>query len=211
MDARSLELWLVRHGETMASAAKRIAGWLDTPLTPRGREEARALRPVLDGRRFDGVWSSDLSRAVETARLAWGEAVPDRRLREVSFGDLEGRPFAETGVPADRQVLAFRGFAAPGGEHLDQARERVSGFLEALPDGRHLLFVHGGVIRLLTQDVGLDAFLPTGSVLGLAWLPRRILFVRMPPGKRPFGAGPDLDLRGLPVVDWTTGLGSSAS
>ena len=53
-------------------------------------------------------------------------------------------------------------------------------FTTELPAGRHLLFVHGGVIRVLTQDLGLDRFVPTGTLVGLDWSERRVLFVREP-------------------------------
>src|SRR5512143_1769281 len=88
------ELWLVRHGETPASGGRTLAGWADVPLTEHGEQQARALRPALEGERFDGVWSSDLQRAVRTACLAFDhEARPDQRLREMSFGQLEGLPW----------------------------------------------------------------------------------------------------------------------
>ena len=51
---------------------------------------------------------------------------------------------------------------------------------DSLEPGRHLLFVHGGVIRALTQDLGLDRFVATGSVVGLDWEASEILFVREP-------------------------------
>ena len=54
----------------------------------------------------------------------------------------------------------------------------IGGFVDELPRGRHLLFVHGGVIRILTQDLGVDRFVPTGSVVGVDWTHRRLLFVR---------------------------------
>jgi probable phosphoglycerate mutase len=56
-------------------------------------------------------------------------------------------------------------------------RDRVVAFVAALEPGRHLLFVHGGVIRVLTQDLGMDRFVPTGSVVGLDWTAARVLFV----------------------------------
>jgi probable phosphoglycerate mutase len=86
-----LELWLVRHGETAASRDGTLAGWINVPLTERGLDQARAIRPVLEGENFTAVWSSDLDRAVTTARLAWGEPRVEPRLREINFGELEGR------------------------------------------------------------------------------------------------------------------------
>lgn len=176
----ALELWLVRHGETTFSASKRVAGWSNPPLTDNGRRQAEALRSVIDGRRFDGVWSSDLERAVESARLAWGEPRTDRRLRECHFGALEGCTYEEADSTYREVFHEFRGFQAPDGESHEDLRNRVLGFLESLPSGRHLLFVHGGVIRVLTQDLGVDRFIPTGSLLALDWEARKVLFLREP-------------------------------
>jgi len=178
VNERGVELWLVRHGETQASRDGTLAGWADVPLTERGIEQARAVLPVLAGERFDGVWSSDLSRAVATARLAWGEPRTDARLREINFGALEGRDWT-TLDPAYKTALSdFDGFNPPGGETLIEVRDRVESFLAELPSGRHLLFTHGGVIRLLTRAVGEDGFVPTGTVVGLDWTRRRLLFKR---------------------------------
>jgi probable phosphoglycerate mutase len=175
-----VELWLVRHGETTYNAARRIAGWCDPPLTDLGRHQAAAVKPKLDGMEFTSVWSSDLQRAVETSRLAWGEAVPDPRIRECSFGIYEGMPFEEVDAADAKVFLGFRDFAMPDGDSHESFLRRIEGFVNALPPGRHLLFVHGGVIRILTQDLGVDRFVPTGSVVGVDWTNRRLLFVREP-------------------------------
>jgi len=169
------ELWLVRHGETPASRGRTLAGWIDVPLTPRGEDEARSLRPQLQGAPFDGVWSSDLRRAITTARLAWGEPRQDGRLREIHFGALEGIAY-ET---MDRQwlegLMRFEGFEAPEGESFVRLRQRVMSFVGDLPPGRHLLFTHGGVVRLLAREVGEDRFVPTGTLLVVDWEGRKLL------------------------------------
>ena len=169
------ELWLVRHGETSASRGRTLAGSEDVPLTERGQEQASAVRPLLKGTVFDGVWSSDLVRAVTTARLAWGEPVQDPRLREMSFGELEGMRW-ETMDPRWQQgLLRFEGFVAPGGESFDDLKARVLAFVEGLPPGRHLVFTHGGVVRLLSREAGEDRFVPTGTLLVLDWDGRLLL------------------------------------
>jgi broad specificity phosphatase PhoE len=177
---RTLELWLVRHGETTYSAEKRVAGWSDPPLTDNGRRQAQALRSVIDGQQFDGVWSSDLVRAVESARLAWGESTADARLRECHFGSLEGCTYQEADTVYGEVFRRFRGFSVPGGESHGDFRKRVCGFVEDLADGRHLLFAHGGVIRVLTQDLGVDRFVPTGSLVGLDWNAGEVTFIHEP-------------------------------
>jgi len=177
---RALELWLVRHGETTYSASKRVAGWSDPPLTDNGRHQAEALRPLIDGRQFMSVWSSDLQRAVESARLAWGEPGTDRRLRECDFGALEGCTYEEADTTYGEVFSEFRDFEAPDGETHEAFRCRVRDFVTSLEPGRHLLFVHGGVIRVLTQDLGVDRFIATGSLVGLDWMAQEVLFVREP-------------------------------
>ena len=177
---RALELWLVRHGETTYSASKRVAGWNNPPLTDNGRLQAEALRSAIDGQQFVGVWSSDLDRAVESARLAWGEPRTDRRLRESNFGALEGCTYEEADTAYGEVFHHFRDFRAPDGESHGELRSRVLDFVDGLEPGRHLLFVHGGVIRVLTQDFGVDRFIPTGSLLGLDWMAGKVLFLREP-------------------------------
>ena len=177
MDHDTVEIWLVRHGETTYNAARRLAGWCDPPLTDLGREQARAVGPKLKGAVFDSVWSSDLQRAVETSRLAWGQAVPDPRIRECNFGIYEGMPFDEVDAADARVFMGFRDFAMPEGDSHESFLGRIEGFVNELGNGRHLLFVHGGVIRILTQDLGVDRFVPTGSVVGVDWTQRRLLFV----------------------------------
>jgi 2,3-bisphosphoglycerate-dependent phosphoglycerate mutase len=195
------ELWLVRHGQTPASLARTLAGWKDVPLTAAGEAQAAALRPVLAAERFCGVWSSDLQRALTSARLAYGEPTADRRLREMSFGRLEGVLW-ETLEPRWQDALTrFEGFEPPGGETFAELQARVFSFVDALPTGRHLVFTHGGVVRLLSREAGEDYFVPTGSLLVMAWEARRIV-------SRRDGAGEAS--RSLPLVGREAGGGRVA-
>jgi probable phosphoglycerate mutase len=180
----ALELWLIRHGETTYSAEKRVAGWSDPPLTENGRRQARALRSVIDGQEFVGVWSSDLDRAIESARLAWGEPRADSRLRECHFGSLEGCTYEQADTVYGEVFHRFRGFEVPGGESHGEFRDRVLSFVDGLIPGRHILFVHGGVIRVLTQDLGVDRFVATGSLVGLDWNGDQVMFLHEPGNTR---------------------------
>jgi probable phosphoglycerate mutase len=159
----SVHLLLVRHGATDWSDAGRFCGWADVPLNARGREEARSLRRGLEGRRFAGVWTSDLTRAAETARLAGRRAAPDARLRELDFGNLEGMRWEDCPVPVRDALLEFDDFLAPGGESVSMLRARVTSFVQGLLDGEHLVFTHGGVIRLFAREMGqVDRIEPGG-------------------------------------------------
>lgn len=170
----SIRLWLVRHGATDWSDAGRLNGWSDVPLNDRGRVQARLLRRQLARRELTGVWSSDLTRATETAQLAVGEPVPDPRLRELDFGSLEGRRWEECPAEGREALVAFDGFGAPQGESVGELRSRVLEFVEALHDGEHLVFTHGGVIRLLLREEGQDRqVLPGELVRVLREIPQR--------------------------------------
>jgi len=76
------------------------------------------------------------------------------------------------------ELTRFEGFAAPGGESIDQLRARVLSFVDELPPGRHALFTHGGVVRVLAREAGEDRFVPTGTLLVVDWDARRLVSVR---------------------------------
>ena len=146
------------------SDAGRFNGWTDVALNERGRAQAHALRDRL-APAYDGIWASDLARAVETAAIASVAAQTDRRLRELDFGELEGKTW--DGCPPDvrRSLLEFDSFVAPGGESTSGLRERVGDFVSSLEPGRHLLFTHGGVIRVLLRARGIDRRVEPGEIV----------------------------------------------
>ena len=89
------------------------------------------------------------------------------RLRELDFGLLEGKRWDDCPADARDALAAFDGFEAPGGESVAQLGSRVLGFVEALPDGEHLLITHGGVIHLLLLDAGADQQVEPGALVRL--------------------------------------------
>ena len=164
-----MTLWLVRHGDTEWSEHGRLCGWADPPLSPAGIEQAARLNPRLRDRPFEGAWSSDLARASEFARLCFGEVRLDARLRELDFGDLEGKTWDEFDEETQEALMRFDGFTAPGGESVETLRERVLGFLADLRRGNHLIFTHGGVIRLLQTLRGPGQPPRPGEMVVLDW------------------------------------------
>ena len=172
MVAVTTRLWLVRHGATDWSEAGRFNGWTDVSLNELGRRQSELLRDHLRATEFDGIWSSDLVRAIETASLAAGDAVADRRLREIDFGALEGLTWAECPAHVREALVAFEGFEAPGGESVSRLSDRVLEFVDGLSHGDHLVFTHGGVIRVLSRGADRDVNVPPGGLLRV--VPRRL-------------------------------------
>jgi alpha-ribazole phosphatase/probable phosphoglycerate mutase len=171
-------IWLVRHGQTQSNADGLFQGQLDVPLNDVGRRQARTVAGVLRDTIFDGVYSSDLSRCVQTAELIVGPSgtpvVQDSALRELHYGILQGTSIHEAASSLTAHGLGEnwksgeftrRGLAAPGGESILQMRRRLNRFLVSL-DAAHppsqgqrvLLILHGGTLRvLLTILLGLPA------------------------------------------------------
>jgi 2,3-bisphosphoglycerate-dependent phosphoglycerate mutase len=98
----TLELWLVRHGETTWNAVGRWQGHADAPLSENGIAQAHRLAARISGQRFDAVISSDLSRASDTARIVAAklEGAPNVILeplwREIDVGDLSGITYEDS-------------------------------------------------------------------------------------------------------------------
>lgn len=155
------DIVLVRHGETVWHHENRYAGSSDVALTALGRRQADILAGWARSNRLTACWSSDLSRAAETlapvAASAGLSPRSDVRLREVDFGDGEGRTAAEMGERFGEQYDAFRddpvSHHLPGGEDPEQAVRRALDCLTDIraevPDGRVLLVWHSTLLRLV--------------------------------------------------------------
>lgn len=171
------ELWLVRHGTTDWNASGKIQGHADIPLNAQGEAQALEVGRKLSDLHFDSVWSSDLARARRTAQLAgFLRAYPERRLRELDFGGCEGLTWDQLDGLTRDDLMAYEGFRAPGGEATADLTRRVTEFVETLPEGRHLVFTHGGVVRSLLHECGEGpTHLENGSVTRIDWTLRKKL------------------------------------
>ncbi|HEV8647542.1 MAG TPA: histidine phosphatase family protein [Burkholderiales bacterium] len=151
-------LTLVRHGETQWNAAGRIQGHLDIPLSAPGLAQAAAIGERLGGEAFDAILSSDLERALQTARPIVRHSeqtlVRDARLRERHLGVLQGLTGEEAAIRQPHAWGAFKArnpeAALEGGETLDEFSRRVVGLIDELmrvhAGSRLLLVTHGGVL-----------------------------------------------------------------
>ncbi|TMM06662.1 MAG: histidine phosphatase family protein [Actinobacteria bacterium] len=166
-------LYLARHGETDDNREPiRVQGFTDTPLNDTGRREATELAERVAPMGFVSLWSSDLSRARETAEIV-GNRIDlsvrlDPRLREANRGRWEGRRFIDIEREEPERYAAWRSapatFHFPGGESLREQLERVTASLADVRRSREipaLVVCHGGSIRvaLCAQDPrGLEVF-----------------------------------------------------
>jgi broad specificity phosphatase PhoE len=137
-------LLLVRHGETDWNADGRLRGHTDRPLSDFGRRQAQWLAGELEAEELDAIYSSDLTRARETAEIVAArlglpvELDPD--LREKDWGNWEGLTVVE------RDRVEFVGESTEAHqERILRALRRIS---ERHPDtARVLVVTHGGSMR----------------------------------------------------------------
>jgi broad specificity phosphatase PhoE len=152
-------LLLVRHGETDWNREGRWQGGSNTFLNDAGREQARALAETLDGT-VDAIYSSDLTRARETAEILAAKlglrVHLDERIRERGFGAWEGLTTAEVEERYADEHRLWRlgeGAGASDAEPFEGFAGRITAFLDDVlerhPDDEVLVVAHGGSIRVI--------------------------------------------------------------
>jgi broad specificity phosphatase PhoE len=166
---------LTRHGETEFNVQRRAQGLADSPLTPLGVRQVRAMAGLLADlvEREPGAWrmvSSPLGRAVATAEVFSARlGLPfelDERLREHSMGEFDGL-HADEFVPRFRTDVPphERSFHTPGGESYEALTGRIGDFLASITsDDRVILVSHGAAGRILR---GMYAGLAKADMLAL--------------------------------------------
>jgi len=154
-------LCIVRHGETDWNVERRIQGHTDIPLNATGRAQALAMAFNAAHHRFQAVYSSDLSRAMETARaLAEREdhtVRPEPRFRERHYGLFQGMTAVEAQA---RYPEAHARYIARDPDYDFETGEDMHAFAARIFDGfrwiaRHhedqtvLVACHSGVLDIL--------------------------------------------------------------
>ena len=149
---------IVRHGETEWNIKGIRQGNLDSRLTEKGVTQAKALAQRLAREKFSALYSSDLGRAVHTAKeiaaLTGHEIVTDARLRERHLGNFQGLNGDEivAKYPEERRQFRTMGpdYVIPGGESMRQQVARNVAYLNELAakhQGEQIVVVtHGGVV-----------------------------------------------------------------
>ncbi len=152
-----IRIFLVRHGA--AEGADGIAvGQVDLPLSPAGADSIRRLAASWAGPAPDLLLASDLARAASSAAIfaeRWDLPVEiDERLREMDFGDWDGRPWSEVKEADEaffrRWMDSWWDRPPPGGESFGDVARRAESWLAEILDrpGRTVVAVaHGGTIR----------------------------------------------------------------
>ena len=191
-------IFAIRHGETAWNVDTRIQGQLDIELNDLGHWQASRVAMALQDEPIEAIYSSDLSRAFDTAQAIAKRAnpplavTPDVGLRERHFGHFEGMTWAEIEDkwPTDAKLWRSRDphWSPQGGESLVILNDRIAQCVHAIAS-QHLgeqivLVAHGGVLDVLYRlATGQDTQTPRTWHLGnaainrLLWTPEGLNLV----------------------------------
>jgi len=158
--------YIVRHGETENNRAKRLSGWIDTPLTDAGLQPTEKVTAKLANVHIDEMYSSDVGRAFITAYvLARGldftkEIKRLSGLREVNYGDAANM-FSTEAYRLYPKLDRGTHYTPPNGESLDNMQKRVFQSIDKLnathTNATIVLVCHSGVMAALrASHIGQD-------------------------------------------------------
>jgi len=151
-----MEIFLVRHGQTIENAKKIYMGQRPGKLSSLGRQQARFLAKELKNNQFDIIYSSDLRRCKQTVAeiIKYHKKTPviyAKELRETNFGQFQGKKWDK--ISLNDLPGTFMTRKAEGGESLVDVKKRVAKFITYLKknhsDDTVLLVTHSGVIKTL--------------------------------------------------------------
>ena len=154
-----MKIWIARHGETDLNAQKLMQGRADMPLNEKGKSQAAQMREKIKDIKFDAVFASPLSRAVDTAKiLADSEDITiDERLIELDFGKYDLKKYNKIGLKMGLYYLFQQYLPAPKSvETYESIKERCDSFISDLLGkgyGNVLICSHGAFVRTMCQQL----------------------------------------------------------
>ena len=155
------EIYLIRHGESEANLSHRACGFTDSPLTDLGRLQAKITAEALADLEVDAIFSSDLSRAYETAiahaELRGTSVIKSEALREIHLGEWEYMQVDDIVAKYGRESYHggwrenFGTYIIPGSEGAVNCGKRIFGEIKRICDSadyrRIFIVSHGAAIR----------------------------------------------------------------
>lgn len=155
--------YIIRHGETDYNKNGRFQGQLDIPLNDDGRRQAGMIAARMAAVKLDMIYTSDLMRAEETARIiAGGRPVTlEPRLREIHVGQVMGMsrteierdlPEAWAQIRQDRDDIPFPGGESPADVQV-RAMAALADMADRYPSGHVAVVTHGGVLKTIVAGI----------------------------------------------------------
>lgn len=159
---KKLNLYLLRHGKTLANEKKLYCGFTDLPLSEKGREELALLKEKISYPEAEKYFTSGALRANETIEILYGNKGFEevKGFFEYNFGDFEMKSYEELRDNKDyinwitNESLKFK---CPGGESKAEYRKRIKeefiSFIKKIKDANSVLLIsHGGSIGTILEE-----------------------------------------------------------
>ena len=128
-----MKVYFATHATSKDNEAEIASGWKDVGLSELGIKQAKGMGERFKNIKIDLICCSDLKRAVDTVKIAFGDKIPiiiDRRLRELNYGDFNGKPAKMVGHMKKEKIKE----PFPRGESYEQAMVRVHDFYKELKE-----------------------------------------------------------------------------
>ena len=140
-----MKIYFAAHSTSKDNEAEIASGWKDVELSELGIQQSKELRERFKDIKIDLICCSDLKRALDTVKIAFGDKIPiiiDKRLRELNYGDFNGKPGKIVSLMKKERIKE----PFPNGESYEQAMKRVHDFYKELkknhPDKAVLVVGH---------------------------------------------------------------------
>ncbi len=184
-----MQLILMRHGETDWNSTGRYLGHTDMPLSEKGLRQAEQASSRIKELDPTVIYSSDLSRAIQTAETINKSLqlplILDNRLREINFGSWEGKSYEELSI--EEKIISNKWFKNPQevrpskGEHFYEFKSRILSFIhdvqkKDLCKKKIMVVTHGGVIRVIISHY---LSMPTTKISNLVIAPASINIITL--------------------------------
>ncbi|BAQ25088.1 histidine phosphatase family protein [Streptococcus troglodytae] len=199
-NSKNIEFWMVRHGETIFNTKGIVQGWCDSPLTENGVLMSGCLGKGLSDSRinFESVYSSDLTRCLETARLISKflnnklKIKPNKNLREINTGDREGDLISEYLKEYPFSLNFKKHTGTPHGETWQDVYDRLIPELYKIynkqPNRSKVLIVThsmliASIIGYLDQSVEEVIYVPNNSVTIFSFIDGKLSLKSLPDQK----------------------------
>lgn len=178
-----MEIYFIRHGETLWNTLKIFQGRSDSPLTELGISQAEKLSEKLKDIEFTDFYSSPMGRTTQTTKIIMGDRKQEikfiEEFKEISMGDIEGIPRSEFEEKYPKEFYDF--FNNPvdydpkvyHGENYYEVIERVKKGLDKLlsylnDSDRVVVVTHGVTLKALFHVITKERM----DVLGAAKVPQ---------------------------------------
>ncbi len=126
-----MKIYFATHATTKDNEAEIASGWKDVELSELGVQQAKELGETFKDIKIDLICCSNLKRAVDTVKIAFGDKYPiiaDKRLRELNYGDFNDKPSEVVGLMKRERIKE----PFPNGESYEQTMVRVQDFYREL-------------------------------------------------------------------------------